>query len=270
MTRAQIFRRKGVTGTRLFSRASFARHTHDAFGIGVIEAGAHRSWSGRGRVEAGAGDLITVNPGEVHDGAPIGDSRRWRMLYFSPAIIAGLADDLSEGRTQTLEFSAPVFAESRAARALFLALFQRTAGGEEADALAAETALLRLLPLVSAGAVKRGAALPTISRAKAMIDAAPEQAISLGALAQLSGSSRFQFLRAFRRATGLTPHAYIVQVRLQRARRLIESGESIAAAAAACGFSDQSHLTRVFARSYGFTPGRLSAISFKTGTRAVP
>jgi hypothetical protein len=45
------------------SRHVFPRHTHEEFGIGVIRRGAQRSLSGRGTVEAGAGDVITVNPG---------------------------------------------------------------------------------------------------------------------------------------------------------------------------------------------------------------
>ncbi len=69
---------------------TFGRHSHDTYGFGVIDGGAQRSSSGRGPVEAGAGDVITVNPGEVHDGAPIGDGpRTWRMLYAEPGVLAG-------------------------------------------------------------------------------------------------------------------------------------------------------------------------------------
>jgi quercetin dioxygenase-like cupin family protein len=57
------------------SRHAFPRHTHDSYGIGLIVRGAQRSWSGRGTVEAGRGNIITCNPGEVHDGVPIGDTR---------------------------------------------------------------------------------------------------------------------------------------------------------------------------------------------------
>ncbi len=57
------------------------RHTHEEFGIGLMEVGGQLSASGRGQATAGAGDIIAVNPGEVHDGAPLrGEARRWRML----------------------------------------------------------------------------------------------------------------------------------------------------------------------------------------------
>src|SRR6478735_3248817 len=73
----------------------FPRHTHEQFGIGVVRRGAHRSLSGRGMVEAGPGNVITVNPGEVHDGMPIGDQgRQWSMLYLDPDVVGDLIDGL--------------------------------------------------------------------------------------------------------------------------------------------------------------------------------
>ena len=255
----QVFAQDGVTATYLSSRSQFARHTHDAFGIGAIERGAQKSWSGRGHVEAGPGDVITVNPGEVHDGAPLGAARRrWRMLYFEPQIINALARDLTQERAATLEFAAPVFAGNAPARRLFLALFRNLEDGRSIHDMACEETLLRLLPLIGAKAMRSYVPDAPVHKAKQRIDDHPERRTSLGELARLSGTSKFQFLRAFTRASGLTPHAYIVQKRLQRAKRLIEDGEPIVAAAAICGFADQSHLTRTFVRSYGYTPGRLS------------
>ncbi len=63
-------------------------------------------------------------------------------------------------------------------------------------------------------------------------------------------------LRAFTRATGLTPHAYQMQRRLLLARRLIRQGMALADAAALGGFADQSHMTRLFVRAYGVSPRR--------------
>lgn len=63
-------------------------------------------------------------------------------------------------------------------------------------------------------------------------------------------------LRAFSRATGLTPYAYLLQRRLERARALLGGSQPLAEIALACGFADQSHLTRLFTRLYGVSPGR--------------
>ena len=84
--------------------------------------------------------------------------------------------------------------------------------------------------------------------------------IGADALARASGAAdRFQLARAFRRAYGTAPHAYLVQIRLVQARRLLAAGEPPAGVAAACGFADQSHLGRWFRRAYGLTPAAYRA-----------
>ena len=79
-------RPQGIEAMVADTTCTFARHFHEDFGIGLIHRGAQKSMSGRGLIEAGPGDVITVNPGEVHDGAPLNDAGRgWRMLYLPPA-----------------------------------------------------------------------------------------------------------------------------------------------------------------------------------------
>jgi len=79
--------------------------------------------------------------------------------------------------------------------------------------------------------------------------------VTLADLAEASGLGKFQLLRGFVRATGFTPHAYLVQRRIDLARRLIARHMPLAHAAFASGFADQSHMTRVFVRKYGVSPG---------------
>jgi AraC-like DNA-binding protein len=82
--------------------------------------------------------------------------------------------------------------------------------------------------------------------------------LRLADIARECNASPFQLIRAFHAAFGVPPHTWLMQVRLRRARALLVRGESISAAAYACGFVDQSHLTRVFKRYYGMTPGAFS------------
>ncbi len=247
----------GMEAVEAETRHAFPRHTHEQFGIGVIHRGAQKSLSGRGMVEAGPGDTITVNPGEVHDGAPIGDAgRSWRMLYFDPPLVADAAREISQGKMSAFEFTRPVIRDARIA-ARFGALF-RSVTADEADAAAErEELLLSLLAEVMRGPNHAGARpVPaSISIARSRIDDDPTSSITLTDLARDSGLSRFQVLRAFAQATGLTPHAYIVQRRVDVARKLIRGGTPLAEAAAAAGFADQSHMTRIFARKYGVSPG---------------
>ena len=78
----------------------------------------------------------------------------------------------------------------------------------------------------------------------------------LAELAAVAGLSRFELVRCFRSGTGLTPHAYQVNLRIGRARELLAAGMAPAQVAAQCGFCDQPHLTRAFRRLVGVTPAR--------------
>ncbi|WP_455286418.1 helix-turn-helix domain-containing protein [Cupriavidus necator] len=244
----------GVQAVEASSRRAFGRHAHDQYGIGVIVRGGHRSCSGRGMVEAVCGDIITVNPGEVHDGMPLAEAGRdWRMLYIDPALMRSVAGDLG-GNHGTAEFTLPVIRDAALAQRLLRAYAALTASVADA-ALSAEERLLAMLAPVLRPAERLDAALPAGLRlARERIDDDPAAAVSLGELAALSGLSRYQLVRAFARATGLTPHAYLVQQRIELARRLIAQGCTLADAALASGFADQSHMTRVFSGKYGISP----------------
>ncbi len=81
--------------------------------------------------------------------------------------------------------------------------------------------------------------------------------ISLSEIAEAAHLSPFHLARLFKRTTGLTPHQYLVQVRVNSARALLTAGagtRSLAEIALAVGFADQSHLTRHFKRVLGVTP----------------
>ena len=152
-------------------RARFARHAHDAFGVGLVTGGAQRSWSGRGPVEAVTGNLITVNPAELHDGSPIGAHRSWSMLYVSPPLVGTVVADLEEGRCDVRELHAPVVDDPHLAD-LFIAL--RDAALHPQDHSAFEEGLLRLFGRLF-GMAQRPASLPTgrLSQVRARIDDAP-------------------------------------------------------------------------------------------------
>lgn len=258
----------GVTGVDACSPRFFARHMHEEFGVGLITGGAQRSWSGRGPVEAVCGNIITVNPAELHDGAPIGSRRSWSMLYFSQRIVSTVVADLDEGRSAFRELHAPVVDDPRIA-GLFVAV--RDAAIHPQGGPAFEERLLTLFGCLF-GVMQRPAALPLarLSRVRDRIDDAPAHTHPLIELAALVGLSRYQTVRAFARLTGLTPHAYVMQRRVDMARRLIRQGSTLADAALETGFADQSHMHRIFVARHGFTPGayagavrRAPAISFK-------
>jgi AraC-like DNA-binding protein len=257
----------GIEAMTARTARSFPRHTHDQYGIGVIDSGGHASWSGRGQVEAGKGHFISVNPGEVHDGRAIDRRpRSWRILYFEPAVLEEARADILEASHPAFTFREPVFAdepmrqvfEHAFAHTIFTAPFR--------DKLACETAILNLIARLGVHSTARRPSddrkpAPCIRRVRDKIDSDPAAPLTLVDLATEAGLTRYQLLRGFARELGLTPHAYVMQRRVALAQRLIRKGSTLADVAALAGFCDQSHLTRCFVRQLGITPGRFASHS---------
>ena len=101
----------------------------------------------------------------------------------------------------------------------------------------------------------RSGAHGAIERARELLHARFDAHLSLDELAQAAGMDRFRFLRAFSQQLGMTPHAYQMQLRIARARRLIAANVPLAEVALAVGYSEQSALQRPFKRLVGVTPG---------------
>jgi AraC family transcriptional regulator len=74
-------------------------------------------------------------------------------------------------------------------------------------------------------------------------------------LERISGLGSRRFSSEFKRVTGMSPHRYLMTLRVERAKRMLQHREPIAEIAVACGFSHQEHLTNVFRRFTSVTPG---------------
>jgi AraC family transcriptional regulator len=97
-------------------------------------------------------------------------------------------------------------------------------------------------------------------RVRDYIEAHLDEPIEVGALADIAGRSPFHFTRVFAQAVGMSPHRYIVRMRLERAVTLMRARRFGLAEIAACtGFADQSHLSRWVRRVYGVSPSQLAA-----------
>jgi AraC family transcriptional regulator len=89
-----------------------------------------------------------------------------------------------------------------------------------------------------------------------LMDAQSDAHLSIDALAQEAGLSPAHFARAFKQSVGRAPHQHLLTLRLERARRLLESPDAgLSDVALRAGFADQAHFTRFFKRQFGVTPG---------------
>src|SRR5438046_3171803 len=184
---------KGIDAMSATTSRAYPRHTHDQYGIGVIDSGGHASLSGRGEVEAGAGSLIFVNPGEVHDGRALGGrARSWRMLYFEPAAMFAALNDVLEGATEVASFAAPVFADERLRRAFDTAFASVMRHDESGHEMIAETAVLRMVAQLavnlSSKSRKGGHSTASIRNTRDRIDADPAASLTFTALAPQAGT----------------------------------------------------------------------------------
>ncbi|HJQ19581.1 MAG TPA: AraC family transcriptional regulator [Gemmatimonadaceae bacterium] len=247
----------GAYSTHIDSAHCFDRHWHDTYGFGFLEHGAQGWASGRGYVRGYPGDVICTNPGELHDGSPLGaEARRWRILYMDVPTMTALTGH------ENHEIASPVIADKEllaTLRALFARLERWNAQRDAMTSLAFEESLvascMRLMGRHGSAPFATASPAGDVKRVRDRLADDSRAAPSLAELATLAGVSRYRVLRRFEKVYGLPPHAWLVRRRAERARVMIRRGSTLATAAAAAGFSDQSHMTRAFVRQFGFTPG---------------
>jgi AraC-like DNA-binding protein len=244
-----------------FADFSFPAHAHEEFLLAVTEEGPARPWYRGGTHSHGPGDMIVLNPGEVHGGGPArGAIWQYRSLYPSADLMRRAVRELSGTDRRFPQFVEKVVRDRVAATAIRRA---HIALEEPRSTLERETRLLQALGCVIARhAVDRvtaqriGSEHRAVQRARQYLHAHPAENVSLETLACEAGVSPYYLCRVFHRQTGLPPHAYQTLVRVRLVKALLATGVPIPQAAAEAGFCDQAHLTRHFKRIYGVTPGR--------------
>jgi AraC-like DNA-binding protein len=254
----------GITGLEAlharFVGHRYPRHAHDYSVIALVESGAASYWYRGAQHVAPAGHVFVVNPGEPHTGEPAKpEGYFYKTIYLRPDYLARVAEDVG-GRRVLQFFRGSVYDDPRLAT-LFSRFHKRLA--DNAPKAACEALLLRALahmitryadPLVTG--VSIGRERPAVRKAVEYIESHFAENISLAELAALVSLSPYYFARAFERETGLPPHGYLENVRIRKAREFLDEGQSLAGAALAAGYSDQSHLTHRFKRFLGITPGQ--------------
>jgi AraC-like DNA-binding protein len=242
--------------------ARYAIEPRGEYVFGVVTGQPMRSRRGRELRLVQPGELVAWDPSGAHEGWAAGP-RPWtaRLMIVETAGLAALAGDEDVPVPADVAFPEPVISDPRLADG-FLALhaaLEAPATRLEHDGRLAEW----LHALVERSPGGRPAPRPASSRDDRALRLAldylgdrPGHNVSLDELAAAAGVGKFRLVRLFRQRTGLPPHALQLAHRLRRARRLLEAGQTVAEAAAATGFADQSHLHRHFQRGLGVTPAQ--------------
>ena len=238
----------------------FAPHLHEAYAIGVFVRGSYRlRFAGSEHVTA-PGDVIALAPGVIHAGAPSSDEG-WstRMFYPDHALLVRLlgeepgADDWHPSFEQSLVRDRRLADEFTTAHAALME--GRTLAGEERLVCALRGLVSRYGHSATRRRLSPEPHRAGLTAVREYIHANFAAPIRLTTLAALAGVSPYHLIRLFGREFGVSPYAYVKQLRVVRAQEMLRRGVSATEVAFATGFSDQSHLNRAFKNMLGVTPG---------------
>jgi AraC-like DNA-binding protein len=250
--------------TATFRKHIFPPHTHETYVVGVTLDGIHSYMHKGVRVRCEAGNICFINPDEVHDGAPDSYGYSYRMTYPGPDLLTALLREATGRSVGAPKFSLPGVRDPELARVFCEA---HSALESNRETLYADE---KLLTFYLTAIERHGGGLPSViqvgrepdavARSKDYLRSHMAEATDLQDVARHAGLSAWHLIRVFRKATGLTPHAWLVDRRVHQARELLRAGESPSLAAVQCGFADQAHLTRAFKARLGVTPGQYKAL----------
>ena len=243
-----------------FEGHAYDPHWHDSYLVGITEQGLQQFNCRRQQHNSTPGKVFLLEPGDIHDGtAPEASGFTYRTLYLDPRWLdRELRAQFEEAPDNAqLSFAATLAEDPRLAIATANAF---EAMHHDELRIVRQTALDHLLANLTSHLrwrtlITPDPRLPLVAqRARDYLHSHLHQDIGLDDLARVTGVDRFRLSRAFKAAFGMAPHAYLIQLRLTRARHLLARGESPVSVAAALGFADQSHLGRWFQRAYRMTP----------------
>jgi AraC-like DNA-binding protein len=238
----------------------YARHSHAHFSIGAITAGRSTYVHEHAQFEVAAGTVVLMNPGDVHACNPI-DDQPWSyvMLYVETPWLTDLQHQ--SGFAKDLEFR-PFSATHLQDAALFhdlIALYQVLID-EQQDVLRKQSAAVEFFSDLQPHLNPAGQALREpnfkLERAADFIREHCTDLLSLDDICVAAQLSPSYLIRAFKQHYGMTPHAFLVNQRIQFARERLRSGQLIADVALAAGFADQAHFQRAFKQHLAATPGQ--------------
>lgn len=231
--------------------ACFERHTHDEYVLGANLWGHERIWLDGNWLDVPPGAVTLYNPLAVQASEFASDGVEYISLHLAPEALQRVARE-----NNLKHFSgAPCFDQGVFQDAgLYRAIVDFARSAEEHPANQEEALLLLLSRLLERPTSPLPEQTDVVRQALQCMRDTPHARLTLEELATTAGLSRYHFVRCFKKATGLAPLQYHMQVRLSEARRRLRLGEHPGEVADALGFYDQSHFINAFRRVMGVTP----------------
>ena len=247
-----------------FAIHATSMHSHEEVEIGMVVAGSRLVVCGQGVFHVPAPSIVVFRPGDFHAGSPVGvGGSTYRSFLVRQGTLAAECEWTGPGW-----FATPVVSDHRLTARLFAAHPQLRGPDTSADlvrSLFRELGQYRL-PAAADLPAEDG----VVRRAREYLDRSYAATVRLSTVAEFVGVSVFHLIRSFRRTVGLPPYAYLEQVRIHHAVRLLRDGHQATQVAFLTGFADQSHLTRFFKRFVGVPPGRYQQSARWAATSPAP
>jgi AraC-like DNA-binding protein len=274
--RTAYWRSTRLPGVRLMQAElvdhRYPPHSHQAVVVAATEAGGSDFVSRGATQTARPGRLLVFNPDEPHSGHLNHSSGwRYRAFYVDEGGLAQLRDHLS------IDPAAGFTANTVDDPALVRAFLRLHHALDTAEPMAAEELLQGSFGrLFTRHGDRRPAPEPEalddrrLARALELLHARHGESVLLKEVAAEVGLTPFQLIAGFKRRLGMTPHARLLQFRLDAAAALMRQGQPPARAAVEAGFYDQSALNRHFKRAYGVTPGQFARAEAVIPVAATP
>ena len=246
--------RPGIESVSVSGARSRWSEVHGTFTVCTVERAEPVSYWCGGRQYGRCSRVgMLVGPGQVHVDVDGSGRPDYRVLRLSPVAVEQTAARLGLPSKDLVVVEHEM--ASTATHDLFLSLhaaLESQVNGPAVDRLidACISEVVRRCASGGPSTLERR----EVRRAREYIRENLSEPITLSELAEVAGIGKWGFVSLFREQVGLPPHAYIVQLRLARARMLLATGRPCGEVAIASGFFDQSHLNRWFGRTYGISP----------------
>lgn len=244
-------------------KVCYARHSHEIFSIGAITSGCCNYLHEKTSHRISAGTVVLMNPGDVHACNPVED-QQWSyvMLYVDAQWLAGIQQGFDEDAGGLFQPIAATYTQSHALFNGLTGLYAQLID-PDLEVLARHEAAIKFFSAMQqelGGSVTlRKPANARVERAGEYIDEHFLRTIRLQDICEAASLSEAYLIRAFEQRYHMTPHAYLINRRIQHAQAQLREGALIADIAQQTGFADQAHFQRVFKKHLAATPGQYKA-----------
>lgn len=248
--RIEAFRFEGIT-------QPFPNHFHEYYVIGFIENGQRVLSCQNQEYSLKKGNILLLNPGDNHACMQSDDGTLdYRGFNISKEVVLDLAKEVT-GRRELPVFSKTVIFDEDAT--CYLSLLHELIMKGSCEFGKEENLLLLISLLIQRYGQPSHRCIPEcreeIEKACDFMEEHFADRIYLEQICRYTGLSKSTLLRTFTKSKGVTPYSYLENIRIGKAKKLLEQGVPPIEAAMQTGFSDQSHFTNYFNRFIGLSPG---------------